>query len=182
MGVAQDMDNLVRLATRLRSRDDVALLLVGAGSEVPRLRAALSAAGLANVVLVDEVDSEHFRAVLRRCHVGLITLDRRLTTHNIPGKLLAYLEAGLPVVASINAGNDLIAMLTESGAGIGFVNGSDEEFAGETLALVVDAARCAKMSRNARALLAQRFSVETATRQLLTALSGGEALEAASPG
>lgn len=180
MGVAQDMDNLVRLAMQLRARDDVAMLLVGAGSEVERVRRILLKRGLTNVILRDEVDPDEFRAVLRQCHVGLITLDRRLTTHNIPGKLLAYLEAGLPVAASVNAGNDLLTMITESGAGIGLVNGRDTEFAQATLALVSDPGRCEEMSRNARTLLLERFSVDSVTRQLLHAVSDRAALKPAS--
>jgi glycosyltransferase involved in cell wall biosynthesis len=180
MGVAQDVDNLVRLAERLRDCSDVAMLLVGAGSEVERLRGEFAQRRLANVVLVDEVDPDEFRAVLRQCHVGLITLDRRLTTHNIPGKLLAYLEAGLPVAASVNPGNDLLTMIEGSGAGIGFVNGSDAEFAEATRALVCDASRCGAMSRAARALLVERFSVDSVTAQLLSSLTPRETLEAAS--
>ena len=171
MGVAQDMDNLVRLAERLRANEALHLLLVGAGSEVERLRALIAERGLANVTLVDEVDPEAFRAILRRCHVGLITLDRRLTTHNIPGKLLAYLEAGLPVVASINPGNDLMTILRESGAGAAVENGDDARFAQAVLEIALDPGRCAEASQKARALAHERFSVDSVTRQLVSALT-----------
>ncbi|HAL38219.1 MAG TPA: glycosyltransferase WbuB, partial [Polaromonas sp.] len=36
-----------------------------------------------------------------------VALDPRHKTHNIPGKFLSYMQAGLPVLASINPGNDL---------------------------------------------------------------------------
>lgn len=170
MGVAQDMDNLLRLAERIRHLEDVALLLVGAGSEVECVRRALTERRLANVVLAEELDPEHFRGLLRACHVGLITLDRRLTTHNIPGKLLAYLEASLPVVASVNPGNDLVNILIESGAGIGLVNGEDSLFAETIVTLIQDPVQREAMSRKARALLVQRFSVDSVSRQLTTAL------------
>jgi glycosyltransferase involved in cell wall biosynthesis len=171
MGIAQDVENLLRLAQRLSATDEIRLLLIGAGTEVPRLRREIAERKLDNVKLVDEVDPEEFRAILRRCHVGLITLDRRLTTHNIPGKLLAYLEAALPVVASSNPGNDLLSILQESGAGLGFVNGEDEQFADGVRALVLDAARCASMSENARALAVSRFSIGSIARQLTAALA-----------
>jgi glycosyltransferase involved in cell wall biosynthesis len=170
MGVAQDVDNLLRLAESLRGCEDIALLLVGSGSEVPRLKALIAERRLANVVLTDEVDGETFRAILRRSHAGLITLDRRLTTHNIPGKLLAYLEAGLPVIASVNPGNDLLAIIEASGAGLGFVNGEDRAFADAAASLVRDPARCAGMAGRAKLLAHERFSVEAVVRQLTSAL------------
>jgi glycosyltransferase involved in cell wall biosynthesis len=171
MGVAQDVDNLLRLAEGIRHADDIALLLVGTGSEAPRLKASLSERNLTNAAFADEVDPEEFRSVLRRCHVGLITLDKRLTTHNIPGKLLAYLEAGLPVIASVNSGNDLLTIIAEAGAGLGFVNGDDRAFADAAVGLVRDPLRCASMSKNARTLALERFSVEAVTRQLMAAFA-----------
>ena len=180
MGVAQDVDNLLRLAERIRHADDIVLLLIGSGSEVSRLKAAVYERRLVNVVLADEIDPEAFRSVLRRCQVGLITLDRRLTTHNIPGKLLAYLEAGLPVIASVNPGNDLLHIIKESNAGLGFINGDDEAFADAAVSLVRDPSRCAAMSDRARALGGDRFSVESVTRQLLTAFEREGQLHAAS--
>lgn len=171
MGVAQDVDNLLRLAGRVRDADQVILLLVGNGSEVARMRRVVSDCGLINVVFADEVDPDEFRSLLRMCHVGLITLDRRLTTHNIPGKLLAYLEAGLPVIASVNAENDLLTILFQSGAGIGFTNGEDREFAEAVLSIIGDPDRRALMSENARALAKASFSVDSIARQLVLALT-----------
>ncbi|MDD2878988.1 MAG: hypothetical protein PHQ58_00995 [Rhodoferax sp.] len=37
----------------------------------------------------------------------MAALDPRHKTHNIPGKFLSYMQSGLPVLATINAGNDL---------------------------------------------------------------------------
>jgi glycosyltransferase involved in cell wall biosynthesis len=171
MGVAQDVDNLLRLAERIRDHEDLSLVLVGAGSEVGRVKQAVAQKNLVNTTVLDEVDPEEFRSILRRSHVGLITLDRRLTTHNIPGKLLAYLEAGLPVVASVNPGNDLMTMLEESGAGVALVNGQDAEFAQSAVRLVRDPGRCAEMSSRARALARDRFSVASVVEQLTLAIA-----------
>jgi glycosyltransferase involved in cell wall biosynthesis len=171
MGIAQDVDNLLRLAENIRSYDEIRLLLVGSGTEVERLRRALVERDLTNVVLADEVPPEEFRSVLRLCEIGLISLDRRLTTHNIPGKLLTYLEAGLPIVASMNPGNDLFGILAHSGAGIGVLNGHDTALAEAVANLIQDRARHASMSENARALARERFDVEAIQRQLTASLS-----------
>ena len=40
-----------------------------------------------------------------------MALDPRHKTHNIPGKFLTYMQAGLPVLASINPGNDLMQLI-----------------------------------------------------------------------
>lgn len=125
MGAAQGMDCLIELAAALKENDQVGFLFVGRGSDVPRLRGRVEAEALANVVFIDEVDSAEIPAILDQCHVGLIALDPRHTTHNIPGKLLSYLRAGLPVLARINPGNDLEGVI--NGAGVGRVVAGDEQ-------------------------------------------------------
>jgi hypothetical protein len=37
--------------------------------------------------------------------------------HNIPGKFLIYMQAGLPVLASINTDNDLVRLIQENNVG-----------------------------------------------------------------
>lgn len=125
MGAAQGMDCLIDLARRMKDRSDAGFLFVGRGTDVPRLRAIADAQRLDNVQFIDEVDSEEIPGILAQCHVGLIALDPRHTTHNVPGKLLTYLHAGLPVLARINAGNDLEALIKDEG--IGFVVAGDRQ-------------------------------------------------------
>jgi hypothetical protein len=38
-------------------------------------------------------------------------------THHQPGKFLSYMQSGLPVLASINPGNDLVALIQREGVG-----------------------------------------------------------------
>ena len=51
IGIAQDMDNIVRLAVNLQNEPDAYFLLVGEGSEVPRLREEIASKGLMNIAI-----------------------------------------------------------------------------------------------------------------------------------
>ena len=62
---------------------------------------------LDNILFFDEINPDEVPSLLKMCHVGLISLDLRHKSHNIPGKFLSYLQAGLPVLAKINPGTDL---------------------------------------------------------------------------
>src|SRR3954468_16652487 len=117
MGVAQGVDVLLDLATRLRDRADIGFLFVGRGSEVARLGAAADERGLTNVLFHDEIDPVEIPGLLAQCHIGLLALDPRHKTHNVPGKFLAYLQGGLPVLARINANNDLVELIEAEGLG-----------------------------------------------------------------
>jgi O26-antigen biosynthesis N-acetyl-L-fucosamine transferase len=172
LGVAQDIDNLLRLAARLAQRTNIHFLLVGSGSEVARLNNSIAAQGLRNIQLLPAVSQNEYLSMIAEFDVGLISLDARLKTHNIPGKLLSYLYWGLPVLAGVNPGNDLFDLLNRNRAGFCIVNGDHENLVAAAQRLVENPDLRSEMGRNARRLLEQTFSVELAADQILAHLQG----------
>jgi glycosyltransferase involved in cell wall biosynthesis len=171
LGVVQDLDNLVRLADRIKAHRHIHILLVGEGSEVSRLEKSIAQMALSNIQILDPVPQENYMSMLAEADVGLISLDRRLKTHNLTGKLLGYLQSGKPVLASVNPGNDLFDILRRHGAGFCILNGDDEGLCSAALSLANNAALRARMSQNSRKLLEELFSVETAVRQIVQHLA-----------
>ena len=171
MGVAQSMDALLDLAARLKGRGDIGFLFVGRGSELPRMRARVAERGLHNVLLYDEIDPDEVAGLLAQCHVGLLALDLRHKTHNVPGKFLAYVAAGLPVLARINANNDLVGLIESEGVGRVEVNGSVDALHRIAEELAEDADGRATMSSRGRGLATTLFSPTAAVKQIVEALS-----------
>lgn len=170
MGVAQGMDSLLELALSLRERSDAAFLFVGRGSEVPRLRDWVEAQDLRHVLFMEEVEPGQIPGLLAQCHFGLIALDTRHTTHNIPGKFLTYLRAGLPVLARVNPNNNLARLIDE--AGVGYVCGDES---GDRLLhlaekLLDKPELAAEMGRCSRELAEARYTATGAAGQILRAL------------
>lgn len=181
MGVAQGMDVLLDVAARLRSRTDIGFLFVGRGSDAKRLREDADKRGLDNVAFFDEIDPTEIPGLYAQCHVGIVALDPRHKTHNIPGKFLSYMQAGLPVLASINPSNDLIGMIESEGVGRVCTDHSVDTLQCLALELVekVVAARGRQsagnsdISKRCKALSVRLFSPETAVKQIVVALAGG---------
>jgi O26-antigen biosynthesis N-acetyl-L-fucosamine transferase len=170
IGVAQDLDNLLRLAVRLAQRTNIHFLLVGSGSEVARLNESIAAQGLRNIQIVPAVSQNEYLSMISEFDVGLISLDARFKTHNIPGKLLSYLYWGLPVLASVNPGNDLSDLLNRNRAGFCVVNGDQENLVAAAQRLVDDPVLRSEMGGNGRRLLEETFSVKAAADQMLAHL------------
>jgi glycosyltransferase involved in cell wall biosynthesis len=170
MGVAQGMDCLIELACRLRGRTDIGFLFVGRGSEVPRLRGLVEAMALDNVVFHDEIEPWEVPGLLARCHVGLLTLDPRHRTHNVPGKFLTYLRAGLPVLARVNAGNDLESLIDRRGVGCVCVGNAIDRLQQYAEELATDADVRKQMGARGRVLADEMFSVATAATQVIAGL------------
>ncbi len=171
IGVAQDMDNIIRLAKNLHDEPFAYFLLVGDGSEVPRLKAAISSNNLTNIAIHDAVGQREYLSMLTEFDVGLISLDRGLKTQNFPGKMLSYMYCSMPILASINSGNDLKTILEEQEAGLVCINGEDEKLAANARSLLSNAGLRRQLGNNARALLEDKFSVSKATEQILSHFS-----------
>ena len=95
------------LAESLHNEPEAHFLLVGDGSEADRLNRIISRKRLSNIMILDAVDQAEYLAMLSEFDIGLISLDRKLKTHNFPGKMLGYMYHSLPILASINPENDL---------------------------------------------------------------------------
>lgn len=174
MGVAQGMDIFLDLADSLKSRRDIGFLFVGRGSDAPRLRADAAARTLDNILFRDEVDSSEMSGLLAQCHIGLVALDPRHKTHNVPGKFLTYMQAGLPVLARINAGADLVDLIEREGVGRAYVGASVTDLRQIAEELADDVAGRKQMSANGRILSQRMFSPAAAVQQIVAALSAAE--------
>ena len=169
MGVAQGMDKVMRLIADSTSRRDMGFLMVGRGSEALRLAQEARARGLDNVVFHDEVEPERTAGIYAQASVGLVALDARHRTHNIPGKFIGYMAAGLPVLASVNPDNDIVQLIEEAGVGRVSTSADGADLAG-LLAEMMDRDDLAAMSARARALAAARFTAAGAAMQIVAAL------------
>lgn len=172
IGVAQDMDNIIRLADGLRNEPAAHFLLVGDGSESARLKNEITEKGLSNITILDAVGQDEYLAILSEFDVGLISLARSLKTHNFPGKMLGYMYYSMPIIASINPQNDLRNIIESNNAGFVSINGEDEAFLGNAIRLIRDRTLREEMGLNSRMLLENYFSVETAANRILANFAG----------
>jgi len=167
IGPQQDMMNIIRLAMAMRFEEKAHFVLVGEGFALPLVRNALEKKNLNNLTLLSPVSQEEFKKMLSEFDVGLFSLNRDHTTHNIPGKLLGYMVQEKPILGSINRNNDLESILGQSGAGFITINGDDDAFLKNALKLMRDSELRKTMGGNSKKLLEDLFSVQRAADTIL---------------
>lgn len=175
MGVAQGMDILFDLAEELRHRTDVGFLFVGRGSESARLKAAAQSRQLDNVVFFEEIDPDEITDLYAQCDAGIVALDPRHKSHNIPGKFLTYMQSGLPVLANINAGNDLTQLIRNERIGQVCEANQVDELLLLTEKLLDQIGMDSGLPARCTALFEREFAVENTVKQIVAALSATEA-------
>jgi len=97
---------------------------------------------------------------------GLVCLAPEMKTHNIPGKLLAYLAAGIPVFAVGVAGSALQRVVEELNCGV-FAAADSPSAIVETIQLVTGDKALQKTHQQAAIAARDRFRVETAADTIL---------------
>ena len=170
IGIAQGMDILVDLANALRDDRSAGFVFVGRGTAVERIRNLAVQYHLDNVLFFDEIPPEEIPGLLAQCQAGLVALDPRHRNDNIPGKFLAYMQAGLPVLATINPGNDLEHMIREYRVGEVVTDGALASLVAGAHKLLAGVSADKGITGRCRDLAKNRFSAATAVAQIVAAL------------
>jgi glycosyltransferase involved in cell wall biosynthesis len=170
MGVAQGMDVFIELAARMRMRSDLGFLFVGRGSDAARFAESVERQGLDNVVFSDEIEPTEIPGLFCQCFAGIVALDPRHKSHNIPGKFLTYMQAGLPVLARINPGNDLEGLIVSERLGAVCTGGGVDELQQCLERLLSDRSLTEGVRERALLVSERMFSSAAAVRQIVSAL------------
>ena len=171
MGVAQGMDIMLDLAEKYRGRTDVGFLFVGRGSDAARLKTSAKDRKLNNVLFYDEIHPDEILDLYAQCSVGIVALDPRHKSHNIPGKFLTYMQGGLPVLANVNAGNDLAQMIRDDQVGQVCENNQVDNFLQLAHKLLAQIESDDQLPARCRSLFQREFAVEKTVRQIVAALT-----------
>lgn len=117
LGKPQGIPFLIDCLEALKNRDDVHFVIVGDGTEYGKINSWQEAAKPQNVSLFKRLPKEDYETLARNCDVGLIFLDHRFTIPNYPSRLLSYLAAKMPIIATTDPSTDIGTIAQENGYG-----------------------------------------------------------------
>lgn len=117
-GMAHALDNVLDAAERLKHRDDVRFVFVGAGAAREGLIASANQRRLTNVHFFPSAPKDSMRAVWSVCDVALIHLkDTPVFATVIPSKLFEAMGMGVPVLLAAPKG-EVTAIVERTHAGV----------------------------------------------------------------
>lgn len=128
LGKPQGIDYLVKCLDANKKRTDCYFVVVGTGTEYPRLEAWYNANLNHNVKLMQGLPKADYDLLVRSCDVGMIFLDHRFTIPNYPSRLLSYLENKMPVLCATDVNTDIGKIAEENGYGFWCESVKPEDF------------------------------------------------------
>jgi len=117
MGVKQGLDVVLDAAALCTGEDSPLFLLVGNGADCQRIKRRAAELNLSNVRFLPLLSELDFRGLLAASDICLVTQQRSVAEIAFPSKVVTYLAAGRPIVASVNRLCEVARLIEESGAG-----------------------------------------------------------------
>ena len=125
---------------RDRGRDDIVIMLAGAGAEYDEVEKSIQEQGLTNVKLLPPFDQADMPAVWSLLDAAIVMMkDRPLFRATISSKTFEALAMGMPVIMSLPAG-EATGLVDEYGFGINVLPENPEDMANAIQKLADDPA------------------------------------------
>ena len=117
MGKPQGIPFLIECMNAVKERKDCHFVIVGDGTEYPKLDNWVKDAKPKAVSVFRKLPKADYDALASACDVGLIFLDYRFTIPNYPSRLLPYLMERKPIIAATDPNCDTGKLAEENGYG-----------------------------------------------------------------
>lgn len=160
LGKPQGVDFLMEVLEANERRDDSYFVVVGSGTEYPRLKRWFSEHDFRNSKLLSALPKEQYDNLVRVCDVGLIFLDRRFTIPNYPSRLLSYLENRVPVLLATDRNTDVGMIAEENGYGYWVESGDLKGFVRAVDKLAGNVNLRGEMGQRGYQFLKENYTVE----------------------
>lgn len=117
LGKPQGIPFLIKCLHKCKDMEDVFFLIVGDGTEYGLLESYQNRTHQNNLKLLKRLPKEDYDTMVAACDVGMIFLDHRFTIPNFPSRLLAYMQAKIPVLAVTDPNTDIGKVIVNGGFG-----------------------------------------------------------------
>ena len=107
LGKPQGIPFLIKCLHKCKNIKDAYFLIVGDGTEYTLLEKYVNKYHQNNLKLMKRLPKDDYDTMVAACDVGMIFLDHRFTIPNFPSRLLAYMQAKLPVIAVTDTNTDI---------------------------------------------------------------------------
>jgi glycosyltransferase involved in cell wall biosynthesis len=166
IGPSQGLDLIIHAAKTLQSIRDLTILLVGDGTEKEQLQRLAEDYHLQNVVFHPFISKKDYRALLKEVDVGLVCLTAKNKTPVVPGKILDYMAASVPVLALLNKESDAHDIIREAHCGYTEVSDDTEKAANLFVKMYEERAGIQAMGKNGYDYAIKHFSKTVCVDQL----------------
>jgi len=128
LGIAQGIDFLIQILESNQKRKDVFFLIVGSGNRSGLITDWINTHKNSNVRYISTLNRLEYDQLEACCDVGMIFLNQKFSIPNFPSRMLAYMEAKLPILIVSDRNSDAGKIAEENRFGKWSLAGDLETF------------------------------------------------------
>lgn len=167
IGPAQGLDFLLEVANKVRDIKELCFLIIGDGKEKSRLQKKARRMKLDNIIFKDFIPNKEFNMLVKSCDIGLINLSEKNKTSIIPGKILSFMAASIPIMGAVNKeSKEFKRIINDNECGYIVNTGDVQTYVKCLTKLVKNKELRNKMGQNARDYLEKNFSVDYVEKKI----------------
>lgn len=163
LGAKHEPHELLRLAQHLNNNGVGEFVVVSQGQGADWLRSEQERLQVGSLKVLPFQPKERFPEVLGAADVLVVQLGIDAGKYSTPSKVLSYLCAGRPVLASMPTTNYMARLIRENQAGLVAEPNDSEEFVRHADTLISNASLRTRLGSNARAYAEVNFDLDTIT-------------------
>lgn len=166
IGPAQGLDLLIKAANELKEIPEVCFLLVGDGTEKDKLMRMAEGYSLRNVIFKPFVSKEEYPKLAKDTDVGIVCLSSKNKTPVVPGKILGYMAASIPVIAFLNRESDAHGLIRDARCGYSAISDNHINMADAVRRIYHERERLREYSENGFKYVSEHFTKEACLNNL----------------
>lgn len=163
IGLISGAEVLVDCAVRLARYPDILFLLVGEGVAKDAVVSLAEQHRLRNMMFLPLQRRELLSQVQSSSDVSVVTLKRGMGRTSVPSKVLGYMAAARPVLASVDGDSDTRSFIAKADCGVWVEPGDAVALTEAILSLYRDRGRCRRLGSNGRSYLQRCCGRQAAT-------------------
>jgi glycosyltransferase involved in cell wall biosynthesis len=170
IGHPTDVETIVDAAERLKDRQQIHFLFIGAGVKKRLVEQQVEERKLTNVTILDFMPRTEQITFLNACDIGLIALIKGMKGTAMPSRTYNIMAAGKPVLALAEEGSELAQVIEEERIGWYVSPHKPDELAEAITQIYEHRSDLPEMGDRARAAALQKYSLQKAVEDYGNAL------------
>ncbi len=160
------------VAGKLSGMKNIKFLFVGEGPLVDELKSSAKSMSLDNVVFAPFQERKMLNNVQATADISLVTMRKNKGTFSMPSKVLGYMAAARPVVASVDSDSATAMQIIRAKCGIQVPAEDADAMADAIVKLYESKELCEEFGRNGRDFLEKNLNRKTAVEKYNKLLKG----------
>lgn len=171
IGIAQGFKSILDMILQLKNNKKIYFIVFGRGDYFSKIDNIIQSYNLKNIYLSSEISSDLMDYIYDISNIGLVSLDVRHTTHNIPGKFINYLKSGLPVFVKCSESNDLYSLVNNNSLGIATDSENSEYLKNKLLKLADEVGKKNEYHGRCKKFFKKNYDVKSISKQIIEKLN-----------